>query len=214
MKKTLIATLATAAILASCFNASAQILDRTSFGILGGLTSSSSTAKGADASTVSQYHVGAAVQIPISGGFSIQPGILYQVKGMKLDNWKNSTVTEIADNFQTKVGYLEIPVQIQWGPDLLAFRPYAFAEPFIGFKVSDSSKSDSAKTLSDDLKDVEYGLGLGVGVEFWKLQVSAKYFWNFGDIYKSGSTAYDTIKDAIDNGNNFNGIALSVGFFF
>ena len=57
-------------------------------------------------------------------------------------------------------------------------------------------------------------LSLGAGVEIGRVQVSGKYFWNFGEIYKSGTTAYDTVKDAINNGNNFNGFAVSLAFFF
>lgn len=212
MKRIVLTLISAVIALALCTSASAR--DGVSFGILGGLTSSSSTVKGADAGSISQYHAGVALQIPLSCGFALQPGVQYHVKGMKLDGWKDATISEIAGDFQTKVGYLEVPVQIQWGPDLIAFRPYVFAEPFIGYRLTDKSKGTVAEALGDNLKKIEYGLGVGVGLEFWKLQVSAKYFWNFGDIYNSGTTAYDTVKDAFKNGNNFNGIAVSVGFFF
>ena len=92
----------------------AQRYNRASFGIIGGLTSSKSHVKDVDASSLSLYHVGITAQLPLFSGLAIQPSLLYQVKGTSVDNiddaqWKD---------FQTKVGYLELPVQIQWGPDL------------------------------------------------------------------------------------------------
>ena len=68
--------------------------------------------------------------------------------------------------------------------------------------------------MKDELKKVEYGLGLGAGIDVWRLQLSVKYFWNFGNIYETGDTAESTIRDAVNNGNNFNGIMASVAFFF
>ena len=61
---------------------------------------------------------------------------------------------------------------------------------------------------------MEYGLSLGAGLEIWKLQVSAKYFWNFGSVYNSDvAKTGETIGGVLD-GNNFNGVAVSVALFF
>ena len=212
MKKTLI-VLALAAALSSMTQAYAQSYTRNRVGAIAGFTSSSAKISDVDAKSISLYHIGLTAELPVGLGVTIQPSLLYQMKGMSLDSWKNSTGTDIKDSFETKVGYLELPVQIQWGPDLLAFRPYGFLEPFVGYKLTDSSKGESAKVLSDELKNVEYGLGAGVGIDIWMLQFSAKYFWNFGDIYHTGSTATQTIK-GLKDGNNFNGIAVSVAIMF
>ncbi|MCI2107386.1 MAG: PorT family protein [Bacteroidales bacterium] len=190
----------------------AQRYNRASFGIIGGLTSSKSHVKDVDASSLSLYHVGITAQLPLFSGLAIQPSLLYQVKGTSVDNiddaqWKD---------FQTKVGYLELPVQIQWGPDLGFLRPYAFAEPFVGYRLG-SSNDGQAKTIKSELKKAEYGLGVGAGLDFWKLQFSIKYFWNFGNIYGSGNiadTVGDKVRDAVNNGNNFNGVAFSLALFF
>jgi len=206
MKKIVLAAALFAAV---AFGANAQEYNSSRIGVFGGLTTSSSKIKNIDTKTISLYHLGVAAELPLGGGFAIQPAIAYQVKGTAVGNISDAEWSD----FETKVGYIEVPVQLQWGPDLAAFRPYGFLEPFVGYKLT-SSDSGLAKTIKDELKKVEYGLGLGVGIDVWKLQFAAKYFWNFGEIYESGDTAIKTIDDYINNGNNFNGISVSVGFFF
>ena len=205
--------LAAVAALAFGVSASAQHFDNTRLGITAGVTSSSSKVKDVDSKSISLYHAGLALEIPLGGGFAIQPEAIYQVKGMNLSNWGGSTTADIGKSFETRVGYVEIPVQIQWGPDLVAFRPYGFVEPFVGYKISDISEGE-AKDLGTYLQTVEYGMSLGAGLDISHFQLSAKYFWNFGNIYKGDiSETGNTIKNLKD-GNNFNGFAVSVAIFF
>lgn len=217
MKKTLIVA-AIVAALAFCTNASAQRYSSAHVGVMGGFTSSSTSIKNVDNKSVSLYHVGLTAQIPLFAGLAIQPSVLYQVKGLSADKWGSSEISETLGAFETKVGYIEVPVQIQWGPDLLAFRPYVFAEPFVGYRLGQKATGELADKLKDSLKKLEYGLGVGAGIDVWKLQLSVKYFWNFGDLYEKGGNLVDAVgdkvKDAVNNGNNFNGIMASVAFFF
>lgn len=209
---------ALAAALAFCTNASAQRYSSAHVGVTGGFTSSSTSIKNVDNKSVSLYHVGLTAQIPLFAGFAIQPSVLYQVKGLSADKWGSSEISETLGAFETKVGYIEVPVQIQWGPDLLAFRPYVFAEPFVGYRLGQKATGELADKLKDSLKKLEYGLSVGAGIDVWKLQLSVKYFWNFGDLYEKGGNLVDAVgdkvKDAVNNGNNFNGIMASVAFFF
>ncbi len=224
MKKFVFAAAVVAATV-FCTDASAQRYNSARVGLMGGFTSSSTSIKDADSKSVSLYHIGVTAEIPLLGGFAIQPGLLYQVKGMSADKFNSSTFSESIGSLETKVGYLEVPVQVQWGLDLLAFRPYVFAEPFVGFRLGQSTKGEAADKIKDNLKDnlkkVEYGLGVGAGVDVWRLQLSVKYFWNFGKIYDKdgnvgpiGETVSDKVKDAVNNGNNFNGVMVSAAFFF
>jgi hypothetical protein len=59
-----------------------------------------------------------------------------------------------------------------------------------------------------DINRFSYGVGLGGGLEVWKLQVSARYNWNLGPLAKA-STAFGTIMQ----NKNFGGVTLSVAFF-
>lgn len=212
MKKLIIA--AVAAALAFSVNVSAQHYNNARFGVVGGLTSSNGKVKDLDTKSISQYHAGITIEIPMGAGFAIQPELLYQVKGMSLDKWNDATGKEISEAFETKVGYVELPVQIQWGPDLVAFRPYAFVEPFVGYKISDKAKGNEAKTVNGELEKVEYGLGAGAGIDISHFQISAKYFWNFGNIYRGDISQTGTTIKNLKDGNNFNGFAISLAIFF
>ena len=174
------------------------------------MTSSSSKVKNVDSKSISLYHAGIAFEIPLGAGFAIQPEVLYQVKGMSLNNWGDSTTGQIGKSFETKVGFVEVPVQIQWGPDLVAFRPYGFVEPFAGYQIS----SGGDQTLKSELQKVEYGMSLGAGIDIWHLQVAAKYFWNFGSVYKSDLKETGNTITGLKDGNTFNGFAISVAIFF
>ena len=213
--------------------ASAQTIGSTRFGVVGGFTSSSADVDVFDASSYSLYHAGLTFEIPLVSGFAIQPSLTYQVKGVSLSGFipsekKSNTSDDAVGLLDTKVGYVEIPVQLQWGPDLLAFRPYIFAEPFVGFAVNTKTAPAFHEIVEDravirDLekaavKRMECGLGLGAGLEIWRMQISARYFWNFGSLYTENGEhdplVAETMKKAFSEGHNFNGFSLSAAIFF
>lgn len=201
-----------------------------SFGITGGLTSSSTDVQHFDTKSVSLYHAGIVFEIPLGGGFALQPGITYQMKGATLDQYVEGT-EDISKSLDTKVGYLEVPLQIQWGPDLFLFRPYVFAEPFIGYGITSSNevtldmvidKTARNEWADNALKRLEYGVGFGVGLEFWQLQLSVQYFMNMGGLSDGthevdGEDVNNAIKNIMNTAyetKNFNGIKLSAVLFF
>ena len=196
---------AVAAALLLCVCASAQKV-----GIVGGFTSSELKLKNIEKSSVAQYHVGLAYNQPLILGFAIQPEIIYNVKGTSFD--KISSLTD----FKTTMGYVEVPVQIQWGVDLLVAKPYVFAEPYVGYAVSGNYNVGSTK-YSVDMSDLdsrwEYGFSLGFGVNVLsRIQVSAKYFWNFEDCQLPNYA--QTVKDALSENKGFTGVAVSAAIFF
>ena len=113
MKKFVFAVAVVAAMV-FCTDASAQRYNSARVGLMGGFTSSSTSIKNMDSKSVSLYHVGLTAEIPLLGGFAIQPALLYQVKGMSADKFNSSSISESLGSFETKVGYLEVPVQVQW----------------------------------------------------------------------------------------------------
>ena len=130
----------------------------------------------------SGWQFGAAYQTAVASGFSFQPELIYKVKGLRLDDVKNMNL-----------GYLELPLNVQWGPDLWVARPYIFAGPYVGVKVSNQFRGNGwtetdMETVKDGLKKTEWGIGLGLGIDIWKFQVSGKYNWNFGAISDINST--------------------------
>lgn len=208
--------------------ASAQTIGSMRLGVIGGFTSSDSNADIFKTSSYSLYHAGVTFECPIAGGFAIQPSILYQVKGATLNNvydFDGGLVPHIPVGLDTKVGYVEVPVQIQWGPDLLAFRPYVFAEPFVGFGVNTSSRFSIEDISLEDVNDfrnaaiqrLEYGVAAGLGFEFSRFQISGRYFWNMGSLYNE-TGAVNPVGTAIGlafkDGRHFNGFSVSLAVFF
>lgn len=185
------------------------------FGVVAGITSSSSNLKDAvadvQAQNITQYHVGITYKLDL-GLIAIQPSILYNMKGTKL-NVANIGATEL----DYKTGYVEVPVQLQAGLNLGVARIYGFAEPFVGYAISNQVNSSLAKdpqaTWNNIKSKLEYGVGLGVGVELIKhVQVSAKYFWNMGSMYGT-SIDFAGVKTTIAE-QKASGIAASVAILF
>ena len=179
------------------------------FGILAGLTSSKVDMTGADVKNISLYHAGLTYKINLGAGFALQPSLLYQVKGAAV----GSLDTASDSDFKLKSGYVEIPLGIQWGPDLSVFRPYVFAEPFIGYQVTSSDKADSFSSWTEQAKNkFEYGFGLGAGLEISEhLQLSVQWFNNLGAMFskpaESGTESLGKVK-------NFEGIKFSLAILF
>ena len=190
-------------------------------GIIAGLTSSSSSMEEAyaDIKNVNQYHVGLAYKFGIGNLITIQPALIYNMKGTSIGEIGN--VQDVAVDYKT--GYLELPVQLQVGFGLGPIaRVFGFAEPFIGYAITNSvtgslqgvvNKEDVVQTWDNVKTRFEYGVGLGVGAELFKhLQLSVKYFWNMGQIYGKDINLGGISSNISEHAAN--GVAASVAFFF
>lgn len=209
-------------------------------GVIAGVTSTTtdlSAAKEAlKAGDITQYHVGLTTKLDL-GAIALQPSLIYNVKGTQLSEVYDDGSSYTAD-FST--GFLELPVQLQVGLNLGGFRPFVFAEPFVGFAITneftkqfetavgtETESSDSSTqwdNIGDDIKDrLEYGVGAGFGIDLLNsLQISVRYYWNMGQLYEGDSTKFkDTPTNAVINGaidtmknQKCTGIMASVAFFF
>lgn len=204
MKKAIIAI----AALFVALSANAQI------GVVAGLTSSSTNVEAAvaDIKNVNQYHVGITYKIGIGNMLAIQPALIYNMKGTQLGDIAGLDDVDV----DYKTGYLELPVQVQLGFGIGSIaRVYGFAEPFVGYAITNQVQGlgDTVKNWDNVKNRLEYGVGLGAGVELFRhLQVSVKYFWNLGDVYGADITFGDVTKDIATS--KCNGIAASVAFLF
>ena len=104
-------------------------------------------------------------------------------------------------------------INIQWGPDLLIARPFIFASPFLGYNLGTkfSKETSLADTINKNFHRFEYGLGLGLGINVWKLQITGKYNWNFGRI-TNWSDATSNVKGLDPAARTFE-IAVGLRFF-
>lgn len=188
-----------AAFLFAGTKASAQI---GHFGVIGGLTFSKANVSEIKNLNYTGFHAGVAYQLDLPLGFSIQPELVYQQRGAKYnDPAKNMSV-----------GFIELPVNIQWGPDLVLFRPYLMLSPYVGYAVMNRrydpvNTNVLLKNQWDGVNRFEYGVGLGIGVEIWKFQLSGKYCWSLGNVFDR------KIENLFDDAK-FGGFQLSLAILF
>lgn len=201
-----ILTVVLAALMLTGISASAQ----AKWGVTAGLNFNTSKFSEVDVKARTGWSVGGTCLVDLPLGFSVQPSLLYHQKGANITN-----------ELSQSMGFLELPVSVQWGPDLLIFRPFLDVTPYVGYALSNKfSASVAGIDLSDEgwkgKERFEYGLGLGAGVNVWKLQFIARYNWNFGSLYNVDG--WDDIKpylkDLNSKSENFGGVTLSLAFLF
>ncbi len=129
------------------------------------------------------WTAGIAYQTYSRAGFSLQPELIYKVNGASLD-----------DAVMLRMNYLELPVNIQWGIDLLIAKPFLFVSPFVGCNLSNLITPDgyvTRETLDKAISTLDYGVGAGIGLNFWRLQLTAKYNWMLGNVADWGCISPD-----------------------
>lgn len=139
--------------------------------------------------------IGYQVRVPLIG-LAIQPELLYSQKSFEAVGGINT--------YNYSLSYVEVPVNIQWGINLLLLRPFVFASPYVSYAVSKSGEFENYSW--DNLNRLDYGVGLGAGVEIWKLQISGKYNWSMKEFDNNGDLGFGDAK--------FSGFQLSVALMF
>ena len=176
--------------------------DAGRFGIKAGTNVTSMDFKGG-MPPVLGYSAGITWQWNLPMGFAIQPDLLYHVKASRL-----SEINQEAFG----LGYVELPVNIQWG---LRFadknlRLFAQASPFVGYAVTQTGTVDrSGMDKWTDINRFSYGAGLGVGIQLWALQVTAQYTWNLGQLADFRDTSLSDFND-----KNFGGYVITAALMF
>lgn len=202
----------TAMLLLLSVSASAQVR----FGVTGGLgfNKTNFTDVATEKDPVG-WHAGAALSIDLPAGFTIQPALQYHQKG-----------AFVSKGITQKMGYVELPVSFQWGPDLLIFRPFVDVTPFVGYAVDNETVAELSVADIDiaslnlenwDGKErLEYGLGLGGGIEVWRLQFVARYIWSFGPLYdlQEWADLKEHLSDLDSESKNFGGVTIGLSLFF
>ncbi len=210
-------------LLAFSVQSSAQI----KFGVTGGLNFNTAELSGIEADSRTGWNAGLTCLVDLPLGFSLQPSVVYSQKGANLVSLGNFNASQT-------VSYVEVPVSVQWGPDLLIFRPFIDVTPFVGYAVNNKftanlgigkntplsstmEVSKQGEKLSwENLQRMSYGIGLGGGINVWKLQVIARYCWNLGSLYNV--EGWEDIREDVaglgKESKNFGGLQLGVSLFF
>lgn len=148
------------------------------------------------------------VDLPL--GFSIQPSLVYIQKGADY-----SLVDAL--QLEQKVGSINLPVSVQWGPDLLIARPFLDVTPYIGYSLSNKLEGGLTGLIKGETKldnAFEYGVGLGAGINVWKVQAVVRYNWNFGTLGKFSDFKNIDLDDFDVDNEAFSGVSVSLAYFF
>ncbi|MBI1782939.1 MAG: PorT family protein [Sphingobacteriales bacterium] len=149
------------------------------FGLKGGLNIS--TISGSDASgakSIVGFHAGGLVNIPVSGGFSVQPELVYSGQGAKED--QDGTTSTLHLN------YLNIPVMAKY---TFTGGFYAETGPQLGFLLSAKAKASGASyDVKSTFKSTDFAWGIGIGYQSETgFGGGVRYNYGLGKLDKQGS---------------------------
>jgi len=133
--------------------------------------------------------VGAVASIGISEVFSVQPEVVYSMRG-----WKDG-------EFTIKIDYVDVPI-------LADFEVYDGLSlqggPIIGFNISGEVEGGGNTSDLDNIESVNFGFAVGAQYEFsMGLFLNARYDMGFNDVF-SGD---------IDIAAKNCGLAFSMGYY-
>lgn len=127
------------------------------------------------------FQAGVLYKMHVTPGVVIQPELLYVEKRATLEN-----KVVAADKEKFNLSFLQLPVSLQYGPSLVVARPFVQVVPYLSYALGKSGDVGSW----DDINRFTGGIGLGAGVDVWKLQFNIRYNW---DITKVGDKEKGTI---------------------
>jgi hypothetical protein len=214
-----LSVLFTAALLAVVMSASAQeqqtSMDnglKAKFGIKGGLNLT--TLYSSDVSTSHMkagFNAGIFAKLPVTRGFSIQPELLYSLKGAKssYDNFVQGS-----GEYRFNLGYIELPVLavVNLGPNFnLQAGGYAAYLTNANVKnVSNNGDVQGATDLNaDNFNRWDFGLAGGAAFDIENFTIGARYDYGLNKIGKSGNLS-ETFAQGMKNA----GFSFYIGFGF
>ena len=175
------------------------------FGVVAGLNYNSSKIQDVQTDTRAGWNAGFTYSLNLPLGFSVQPSVLY--------TQSNASVSLIGDMYQS-VGSVVVPVSVQWGPNLIIARPFLDITPYAGYVISNTLKGVVADYTGvvEGEKSLDYGIGLGAGLNVWKLQAVVRYNWNFGAI--GNWESFTGLEDVKANAPVYGGLSVNLAYFF
>ncbi len=170
-------------------------------GVQGGLTldkiNMQTTLQDFDIRTAPGWHVGATAMLKLPAHFAVQPSVNFEQSRSKHE-----------DGSIARVNAINVPIAVEWGPDLGIIRPFVQAVPYVDFLLGGDLSTLKDMGLEDfkNLKNTaNFGIGLGGGIEVWRIQISARYNWGLGSMSKPN----EILKSA-----NRRGVTITLAYLF
>jgi hypothetical protein len=202
-----------AAVLVTSVAASAK----GGFGVTAGINTNSTKVQDIQTAPRTGYNVGLTYSLDLPLGFSVQPSVVYTHKSANLSITGLGVLDALVSNkvFQN-VGSLNVPVSVQWGPNLIVARPFLDVTPYIGYTVSNNIKgmAGDVKSVLEGEKSLDYGVGIGGGINVWKLQAIVRYNWSFGTMGNLEGFTELELGDLKTADRVYGGISVNLAYFF
>lgn len=202
-----------AAVLVTSVAASAK----GGFGVTAGINTNSTKVQDIQTAPRTGFNVGLTYSLDLPLGFSVQPSVVYTHKSANLSITGLGVLDALVSNkvFQN-VGSLNVPVSVQWGPNLIVARPFLDVTPYIGYTVSNNIKgmAGDVKSVLEGEKSLDYGVGIGGGINVWKLQAIVRYNWSFGTMGNLEGFTELELGDLKTADRVYGGISVNLAYFF
>lgn len=189
---------------------SAAASAQTKWGVTAGMNFNTAKISDVRLEAKAGWNVGVSCLVDLPLGFSVQPSLVYIQKGADY-----SVIDALS--MEQKVGSINLPVSVQWGPDLIVARPFLDVTPYLGYSLLNKLEGGLAGVIKGEasLKNAfEYGVGVGAGINVWKVQAIVRYNWNFGTLGKLADFRNIEIGDFKVDNEAFGGVSVSLAYFF
>lgn len=192
------------------------------WGVKGGLNYSTLTSE-MEPDHIFGYHAGLTAEFRIAPKFALQPELLYSLEGAHSEIEFSDEEFSFYSDQKIKLGYINLPVMakyfvtpalsLQAGPQVgylvSAKNEYEIASDFPDdFGMNESGTAD----IKDELKKISLGLNFGLGYEFQKLFLQARYHMGLTNIsdFEDFDEEFEGEMEKIKNA----GFQFSVGYKF
>lgn len=154
------------------FTTSMAFAQGIGIGIKGGANFANQSVTSISTQSITDWHLGAYVNLNISDKWGITPEILYTAQG---SSW---------DNVDVETDYFAVPVMLRYKPiSLISLQ----AGPQFSFLAS-ASKEDSP-SFEDQVKKNDFGLAVGAGLHLpLGINAGVRYVWGFTNISEVSTT--------------------------
>jgi hypothetical protein len=161
------------------------------------------------------FHGGIVFEVGLTDAIFFGSGIIFSQKGTKFSYTDEDFDDESYSGF-TLINYLEVPINLLYKADLGGAKLVFEAGPYLGYAINGKEQidyEDNGTSISfsediefgneeDQVKRIDYGINVGVGLEFSSFKVGAQYGLGLANL-----TNYEdsTMKNQV--------IGVSVGYF-
>lgn len=158
------------------------------YGVKAGASLTNFTGSGSgDSKNLFGFNGGLIANFGINDAFSIQPEILYSMKGAK----QSGTISGISYEDRFRIHYIDVPVLARINADGLFFE----LGPQIGFAVSanetlEASGQSQSQDIKSSINTVDFGYAAGLGYQLANGPgIGLRYNGGFTNIEKGGSSS-------------------------